>query len=97
MPTDVYSTCMHQCTKVRERCGWRYLDVDVLLGGGLEELESELVGQLFAALVADDALVLHVALVTHQDHLRVIPRVRLDLGAPAGRAGQTQCVVSWQS
>ena len=57
-------------------------DVDVFLGRGLVELESEGVRELLAPLEADDPLVLHVALVSHQDHLRVVPRVRLDLGAP---------------
>ena len=59
-----------------------YPNIDIFLGGGLEELEAEAVGELLAPLVADDPLVLHVALVAHQDHLRVVPAVRLDLGAP---------------
>ena len=60
-----------------------YPDIDIFLGGRLEELEPEAVGQLFAPLVADDPLVLHVALVPHQDHLGVVPAVGLDLGAPS--------------
>ena len=59
-----------------------YPNIDIFLGGGLEELKAEAVGELLAPLVADDPLVLHVALVAHQDHLRVVPAVRLDLGAP---------------
>ena len=59
-----------------------YPNIDIFLGGCLEELEAEAVGELLAPLVADDPLVLHVTLVPHQDHLRVVPAVRLDLGAP---------------
>lgn len=58
------------------------LDINVLLGRGLVELETQLVCELFTSLVGDDSLVLHVALVPHQDHLGVVPRVRLDLRAP---------------
>ena len=59
-----------------------YSDIDVFLGRRLVELEAERVGQLLSPLEGDDALVLHVALVAHQDDLRVVPGVRLDLGAP---------------
>ena len=61
-------------------------DVNVFLGRGLVELESEGVRELLAPLEADDPLVLHVALVPHQDHLRVVPRIRLYLGAPENGA-----------
>ena len=60
-------------------------DVNVFLGRGLVELEAEGVRELLAPLEADNPLVLHVALVSHQDHLRVVPRIRLDLGAPEFR------------
>lgn len=62
--------------------GNTYLDIDVLLGGCLEELNSQLVGQLATALEANHSLVLHVALVAHQDHLGIVPGVSLDLCDP---------------
>ena len=46
------------------------LDVNALFGGGLEEGEAELFGELAAARRADDALVLEIALVADQNHLR---------------------------
>lgn len=58
------------------------LDVDILLGGGLEEFEPQLVSQLLSPLGANDSFVLHIAFVAHQDYLGVVPRVRLDLGHP---------------
>ena len=60
-----------------------YPNIDIFLGGRLEELEPEAVGELLTPLVADDPFVLHVALVPHQDNLGVVPTVRLDLGAPS--------------
>ena len=59
-----------------------YPNIDIFLGGGLEELEPEAVGELLASLVADHPLILHVALVPHQNNLGVVPAVGLDLGAP---------------
>lgn len=59
-----------------------HLDVVVVFGGRLEELNVQLVGQRFAPLVRYDAFVFHVALVAHQYNLRVVPRVRLDLRDP---------------
>lgn len=44
-----------------------------------------MIRELLASLVRDDALVFHVALVAHQNDLSVIPRVRLNLSAPARR------------
>lgn len=58
------------------------LDVVVVFGGRFEEFNVQLVGQRFATLVRYDAFVFHVALVAHQYHLRVVPRVRLDLRDP---------------
>lgn len=55
----------------------------VVFGGRLEELDVQLVGQRFAPLVRYHALVFHVALVAHQNHLCVVPRIRLDLRHPA--------------
>lgn len=55
----------------------------VVFGGRLEEFNVQLVGQRLAPLVRYDAFVFHVALVAHQYHLSVIPRVRLDLRDPA--------------
>ena len=66
-----------------------YLDVDVLLGWSFEKLQAELVSQLLTPLVGDDALVFHVAFVSDQDDLSVIPRISLDLGAPA----EQKCVI----
>jgi hypothetical protein len=43
------------------------VDVDVALGGDLEEGDAELVGQCLSLLRRDDTLVLPVALVTDQD------------------------------
>ena len=59
-----------------------YPNIDIFLGGRLEELEPEAVGELLASLVADHPLVLHVALVPHQNNLGVVPAVGLDLGTP---------------
>lgn len=59
-----------------------YLDVDVFLGRSLKELEAQLIGQLLASLIRDDTLILHIALVAHQDNLSVIPRIGLDLSTP---------------
>lgn len=58
------------------------LDVVVVFGGRFEKFNVQLVGQRFAPLVRYHAFVFHVALVAHQYHLRVVPRVRLDLRHP---------------
>lgn len=54
------------------------LHVDALFGGGLEEGEPELFGELAAARRADDALVLEIALVAHQNHLQHKNNVSVD-------------------
>lgn len=59
-----------------------YLNIHILLGRCLKELNTQLIGQLTTALEAYDALVLHVAFVAHQYDLSVVPRVRLDLCYP---------------
>lgn len=60
-----------------------YLDVDILLSAGLIELDAELLSELPAAVLAYHTLFLHVTFITHEDNLRVVPRVRLYLGYPA--------------
>lgn len=60
-----------------------YSDVDIFFGRSLEELKTQRIGQLFSTFVRNDAFVLHVAFVANEDHLRVVPRIRFDLGAPA--------------
>jgi len=62
-----------------------HLDVDILFGRSFEEFESELIGELFASFVGDDALVFHVAFVTYENDLSVVPRVRFNLRTPASR------------
>ena len=42
----------------------------------------EVLGELLAPLEADDPLVLHVALVAHENDLGVVPRVGFDLRQP---------------
>lgn len=59
-----------------------YLDVDILFGRRLEELDAQLVRQLLAPLGGDHPFVLHVALVADQDHLGIVARVRFDLRYP---------------
>lgn len=58
------------------------LDIVVIFGGRLEEFDVQLVGQRFAPLVRYHTFVFHVALVAHQYHLCVVPRVSLDLCYP---------------
>lgn len=57
--------------------------MDVFLSRSLEELDTKLFGQLLAPLEGYHPLILHVTLVAHQDDLRVVPRVGLDLSNPA--------------
>ena len=64
------------------RLFWIYLDINVLLGRCLEELDAQLVRQLLASFGGDHPLVLHVALVADQDHLGVVARVGFDLRDP---------------
>lgn len=59
-----------------------YLNVNILFGRRLEELDAQLVRQLLASLGGDHPFVLHVALVADQDHLGVVARVRFDLRYP---------------
>lgn len=54
----------------------------VVFGGRLEELDVQLVGERFASFVRYHSFVVHVALVAHQYHLSVVPRIRLDLRYP---------------
>lgn len=46
---------------------------------------TQVLGKLAALLRGDDAFVLHVTLVPHQQDLGVIPGVGLDLGGPSGK------------
>lgn len=48
---------------------------------------TQLFWQLSAPLCSHHSLILHVTLVTHQEHLSIVPRVRFDLGWPVGRHG----------
>lgn len=41
-----------------------------------------MISKLLSAIVRDDALALHVAFVPDENHLRVVPRIGLDLCAP---------------
>jgi hypothetical protein len=66
----------------RGRPGKSHFDVDVLFGAGLEKLDAQLLGKLFAPFETYHSFVFHVAFVAHEDHLGVVPRVRLDLGHP---------------
>lgn len=50
-----------------------YLNIHILLGRCLEELDAQLIGQLAATLEADYALIFHVAFVAHQYDLGVVP------------------------
>lgn len=59
------------------------LNIHILLGRCLEELDAQLIGQLAATLEADHTLILHVAFVAHQYDLSVVPRIRFDLCHPA--------------
>lgn len=44
---------------------------------------------MLAALERDNPFVLHITLVAHQDDLCVVPRVGLDLGAPASTVDES--------
>lgn len=58
------------------------LDVDVVLGAGLEELKAELLRQPLAFLCSYKPVILKVTFVSNQNHLSVVPGVRLDLCCP---------------
>ena len=58
------------------------VDVDVALGGDLEEGDAELVGEGLALFLGDDALVLPVALVANQDLVNALGGVLLDVLEP---------------
>lgn len=58
------------------------LNIYILFGRCLKELNAQLIGQLASALEANHALVLHVAFVAHQYDLSVVPRIRFDLCHP---------------
>lgn len=58
------------------------VDVDVALGGDLEEGDAELVGEGLALLGADDALVLPVALVSDEDLVDALGGVLFYVGEP---------------
>lgn len=74
-------TCLYE--RLWSHRAENYLNVNVLLGRSLEELDSKLLCELLSSFVADDPFVLHVAFVPYQDHLCVVPRVRFYLGHPA--------------
>lgn len=59
-----------------------YLNIHILLGRCLKELDAQLIGQLAATFEADYALIFHVAFVAHQYDLGVVPRIRFDLCHP---------------
>lgn len=58
------------------------LDIVVVFGGRLEELDVQLVGQRFTSFVRYHTFVFHVTLVAHQYHLRVVPRICFYLRHP---------------
>jgi len=58
------------------------VDVDVALGGDLEEGDAELVGEGLALLGRDDAFLLPVALISNQDLVDALGGVLLDVGEP---------------
>lgn len=58
------------------------LHVDVLLGTGLEELETEVIGEPPAILSRYDTLILQITLVPHENDLSIVPGIGLDLCGP---------------
>lgn len=58
------------------------VDVNVALGGDLEEWDSKLIGQSLSLLSSDDALLFPVTLVADQDLVDALGRVLLDVGEP---------------
>lgn len=64
------------------------LHVDILLGTGLEELETKVIGEPPAILLKHDTLILQVTLVPHKDDLSIVPGVGLDLGGPVLHGGK---------
>lgn len=58
------------------------LHIDVLLGAGLEELKTKVVGEPPAFLGGHNTLILQVTLVPHEDDLSIVPGVGLDLRGP---------------
>ena len=58
------------------------IDVDVALGGNLEEGNAELVGELLALLGGNNTLLFPVALVTDEDLVDALGGVLLDVGKP---------------
>lgn len=58
------------------------VDVDVALGGDLEEGDAELVGEGLALLGADNALLLPVALVADEDLVDALGGVLFYVGEP---------------
>ncbi len=59
------------------------LDVDILLSGGLKEVDVVLLSQSLALLVGDGALLSHIALVANEDfvHIHVSVLKRKEYGA----------------
>ena len=58
------------------------VNVDVALGGDLEEGDAELIGKSLALLGADDALLFPITLVADQDLVDALGSVLLNIGEP---------------
>ena len=63
------------------------LNVDVLLGGGLEELDVHLLGESLGVLGQDDLAVGRVVLVAHEDFVHDVA-VLLDLVEPSVKSNK---------
>jgi len=59
-----------------------HLNIHILFGRCLKELDAQLIGQLASALKANHTLILHIAFVAHQYNLSIVPRIRFNLCHP---------------
>ena len=64
------------------------LHIDILLGAGLKELKTKIIGEPPAILSRYDPFVFQVTLVPHEDYLGIVPGIGFDLRSPVLHRGE---------